>query len=42
VTFNSIGLTLSVEAIYERVQHQDVADWLVKKAQMAADLSAEG
>ena len=41
VTFNSIGLTLSVEAIYERVQHQDVADWLAKKAQMAAELLAE-
>lgn len=28
VTFTSIGLTLSVEAIYERVQNSDMAEWL--------------
>jgi len=28
VTFDSIGLTLSVEVIYERVQNSDMAEWL--------------
>lgn len=28
VTFDSIGLTLSVEVIYERVQNSDMVEWL--------------
>lgn len=33
VTFISIGLTLAVEEIYDRVQNEDIAEWLQKKAQ---------
>ena len=32
ITFQSIGLTLAVEEIYERVQNVDVAEWLQEKA----------
>lgn len=33
ITFASIGLTLTVEEIYDRVQNGDVSDWLAKKEQ---------
>ena len=33
VTFESIDLTLSVEAIYNRVQNEDVLEFLQAKAQ---------
>lgn len=33
VTFASIGLTLAVEDIYDRVQNEDIAEWLQQKAQ---------
>lgn len=33
VTFESIGLTISVETIYQRVKNQDVLDYLQQKAQ---------
>ncbi len=33
VTFESIGLTLSVEEIYDRVENQDTAEWLAARAQ---------
>ncbi len=33
VTFESIGLTLPVETIYQRVKNQDVLDYLQQKAQ---------
>jgi hypothetical protein len=33
VTFESIGLTLPVETIYQRVKNQDVLDYLTQKAQ---------
>lgn len=33
ITFASIGLTLTVEEIYDRVQNGDVSEWLVKKEQ---------
>ena len=36
ITFASIGLTLSVEEIYDRVQNSDVSEWLVKKEQDAS------
>jgi Uma2 family endonuclease len=32
-TFTSIGLTLAVEEIYDRVQNEDIAEWLQQKAQ---------
>jgi Uma2 family endonuclease len=33
VTFESIGLTIAVETIYQRVKNQDVIDYLQQKAQ---------
>jgi Uma2 family endonuclease len=33
VTFESIGLTIAVEAIYQRVKNQDVLDYFQQKAQ---------
>lgn len=30
-TMNAIGLTLTVEAVYDRVQNGDVAEWIAKK-----------
>lgn len=35
VFFESIGLTVSVEDIYDRVQNEDVAEWLEQKARVA-------
>lgn len=35
ITFHSIGLTVSVEAIYQRVKNVDMLEWLEKKAQQA-------
>jgi len=32
VSFDSVGLTLSVEEIYDRVDSEDMTDWLEKKA----------
>lgn len=32
ITFQSIGLTLAVEEIYERVQNTDMTEWLHEKA----------
>jgi Uma2 family endonuclease len=37
VTFESIGLTLPVETIYQRVKNQDVFDYLQQKAQQATE-----
>lgn len=34
VTFESIGLTVAVEDIYERVQNEDIIEWLQQKASM--------
>ena len=31
ISFESIGLTLSVEDIYDRVQNTDVIEWLQQK-----------
>jgi Uma2 family endonuclease len=36
-TLESVGLTLSVEDIYERVDNQDMREWLEKKARAAAE-----
>ena len=33
----AIGLTLTVEEIYDRMQNEDVTDWLAKKAREAAE-----
>ncbi len=33
ITFESIGLTLSVEEIYERVDNEDMTEWLEQKDQ---------
>ncbi len=42
VTFESVGLTMSVEDIYDRVQNSDVAEWVEKKTQAAQqDAAAE-
>lgn len=41
VTFDSIGLTLPVEEIYLRVINEDVSDYLAKKAEQQAKLTAE-
>ena len=32
ITFQSIGLTLAVEEVYERVQNTDMTEWLQEKA----------
>ena len=32
ILFESIGLTVSVEEIYDRVKNEDMVDWLAKKA----------
>ena len=37
ITFDAIGLTLTVEEIYDRVQNEDVTDWLAKKAREEAE-----
>ena len=37
ITFEAIGLTLTVEEIYDRVQNEDVTDWLAQKAREAAE-----
>lgn len=37
VTFESIGLTIAVEDIYDRVQNEDMTDWLLKKAREAEE-----
>lgn len=34
ITFHSIGLTVSVEDIYQRVKNEDMLAWLEKKAQV--------
>ena len=39
VTFTSIGLTLAVEDIYDRVQNSDMTDWLAQKAKINVDKS---
>jgi len=33
ITFESIGLTLSVEEIYDRVDNEDMAEWLAQKVE---------
>lgn len=40
ITLGSIGLTVSVEAIYHRVQNEDVRDYLAKKEE-EAELAGE-
>ena len=40
VTFESIGLTLTVEEIYDRIDNEEMQEWLVEKAREAAE--AEG
>lgn len=40
VIFESIGLTLSVEEIYDRVQNEEVTEWLEEKAREAAEREA--
>ena len=40
VTFESIGLTIAVEEIYDRVQNEDMTDWFAKKAREAAEAEA--
>jgi len=36
VAFESIGLTLTVEEIYERVDNEEMTEWLLQKAREAA------
>ena len=40
ITFESIGLTLTVEEIYDRIDNEEMQEWLVEKAREAAE--AEG
>lgn len=40
ITFSSIGLTLTVEEIYERVQNSDVSEWLQKKSAEQAEIAS--
>lgn len=40
ITLDSIGLTLSVESIYERIQNEDMTEWLAKKAKEAEEEAA--
>jgi len=37
ITFESIGLTLSVEEIYDRVKNTDMTEWLEMKAQQVLE-----
>ena len=37
VTFESIGLTLPVEELYDRVQNEEMSEWLAEKARAAAE-----
>ena len=37
ITFESIGLTLSVEEIYDRVKNTDMTEWLEMKVQQALE-----
>jgi hypothetical protein len=39
ICFESIALTVTVEEIYERVQNEDMVEWLAKKA-LAAEQEA--
>ena len=39
ITLNSIGLSISVEDIYDRVKNEDVVTWLEKKALAEQNLS---
>ncbi len=39
ITFESIGLTLAVEEIYDRVQNTDISEWLEKKAQEQKEIA---
>ena len=41
VTFESIGLTLTVEEIYDRVDNEEMTEWLAEKAREAATAVAE-
>ena len=41
VTFESIGLTLPVETIYQRVKNQDVIDYLTQKAQQTENATCQ-
>ncbi|KAA8731687.1 Uma2 family endonuclease [Acinetobacter qingfengensis] len=37
VTFESVGLTVSVEELYDRIQNEDVKEWLEQKTQADED-----
>ena len=37
VTFESIGLTLAVEELYDRVQNEDMVEWFAKKEREAVE-----
>lgn len=41
ITFESIDLTLTVEEIYDRVQNEEMTEWLEQKAREAAKAEAE-
>ncbi len=40
ITFESIGLTITVEEIYERVDNEEMTEWLAQKAQEAVEAEA--
>ena len=37
ITFDSISLTLTVEEIYDRVDNEEMTEWLIQKAREAAE-----
>lgn len=37
ITFESLGLTLPVEELYDRVQNEEMSEWLAEKARAAAE-----
>lgn len=40
IRFASIGLTLTVEEIYDRVDNEEMSEWLIQKALEAAEVEA--
>jgi hypothetical protein len=37
ITFESIGLTITVEELYDRVDNEEMTEWLLQKAREAEE-----
>jgi hypothetical protein len=37
ITFESIGLTIAVEELYDRVDNEEMTEWLLQKAREAEE-----